>query len=101
MMKRVFVIVCFIIGVLVRETSADCSTGFFDGSIISEVGSPALSLTRRALNTVNDANAWFTGFSGIVAGNTFLAPSNDAWVQIASYLDTNVEGLFSEPTVSV
>ena len=76
--------------------SADCSTGFFDGSIISEVGSPSLTLTRRALNVVGAA---IPSFPGITPGNTFLAPSNQAWTQIAAYLDTNVEGLFNEPEV--
>ena len=76
--------------------SADCATGFFDGSIISEVGSPSLTLTRRALDAVGAA---IPSFPGITPGNTFLAPSNQAWTQVAAYLDTNVEGLFNEPEV--
>ena len=97
--RQALVTISFIIGLFVQQINADCSSGFLDGSIISEVGSPALSLTRRALNAVNNAGAWPEGFPGITTGNTFLAPSNDAWVQMASYLDTNVEGLFQEPQV--
>ena len=79
-----------------NNLSGSCGDGFFDGSIISQVGSPSLSLTRRALNIVGGSVA---NFQGITPGNTFFAPTNQAWVQVATYLDTSVEGLFSEPDV--
>ena len=83
-------------GVANANLSGGCGDGFFDGSIISQVGSPSLSLTRRALNIVGGSVA---NFQGITPGNTFFAPTNQAWVQVATYLDTSVEGLFSEPDV--
>ena len=83
-------------GVANANLSGGCGDGFFDGSIVSQVGSPSLSLTRRALNVVGGA---FPDWPGIKPSMTFFAPTNQAWVQAATYLDTNIEGLFSEAKV--
>lgn len=88
----------YFLSIVVVFVNADCLTGSFtDGSIIDEIRSPNLDLTKQALDVVSAAG--LPDPAVISTGDTFFAPTNRAWTSAAAYLDTTVEGLFGEPEV--
>ena len=90
----------YFLSIVVVFVNADCLTGSFtDGSIIDEIRSPNLDLTKQALDVVSAAG--LPDPAVISTGDTFFAPTNRAWTSAAAYLDTTVEGLFGEPEVRI